>query len=89
MGCSLLNIDDISKRVVYSESVNKMLQHGIENPTFQWTIFGPIYFYQTLMGCSLLNTRCVLIKLIYSESGKHILQSGSKIYDFHDIAFWT
>ena len=34
MGCSSLNIDGVSKRVVYSESVKKMLQNGIENPTF-------------------------------------------------------
>ena len=27
MGCSLLNIDGVSKRVVYSESVKKMLQN--------------------------------------------------------------
>ena len=90
MGCSSLNIDGISKRVVYSESVNKMLQHGIEKANFsQWTVFGPIYFNQTLRGCSSLNTRCVFIKVTYSESGKHILQPGSEIFDFHDIAFWT
>ena len=34
MGSSLLNIDGVSKRVVYSESVNKMLQHGIEKSNF-------------------------------------------------------
>ena len=34
MGCSLLNIDGVSKRVVYSESVNKMLQNGIEKSNF-------------------------------------------------------
>ena len=33
-GCSSLNIDGISERVVYSESVNKMLQHGIEKSNF-------------------------------------------------------
>ena len=89
MGCNSLNIDGISKRVVYSESVNKMLQHGIERELSQQTIFSPKYFNQTLMGCSSLNTRCVFIKVIYSESGKHILQSGSEILDFHDIAFRT
>ena len=34
MGCSSLNIDGVSKRVVYSESVNKMLQYGIEKSNF-------------------------------------------------------
>ena len=34
MGCSSLNIDGVSKRVVYSESVNKMLQNGIEKSNF-------------------------------------------------------
>ena len=34
MGCSSLNIDGVSKRVIYSESVSKMLQHGIEKSNF-------------------------------------------------------
>ena len=34
MGSSLLSIDGISKRVIYSESVNKMLQHGIDKSNF-------------------------------------------------------
>ena len=34
MGSSSLNIDGVSKRAIYSESVNKMLQHGIENSNF-------------------------------------------------------
>ena len=34
MGCSSLNIDGISKRVVYSESVNKMLKNGIDKSNF-------------------------------------------------------
>ena len=34
MGSSALNIDGVSKRVVYSESVSKMLQHGIEKSNF-------------------------------------------------------
>ena len=34
MGCSSLNINGVSKRVVYSESVNKMLQNGIEKSNF-------------------------------------------------------
>ena len=90
MGCSLLNIDGISKRVVYSESVNKMLQHGIEKSNFPNGPFSvPYIFNQTLRGCSLLNTRCIFIKVIYSESGKHILQPGSESFDFHDVVFWT
>ena len=34
MGSSSLNIDGISKRVVYSESVSKMPQLGIEKSNF-------------------------------------------------------
>ena len=34
MGCSSHNIDGVSKRVVYSESVKKMLQNGIEKSNF-------------------------------------------------------
>ena len=34
MGCSSLNIDGVSKRVVYSESVNEVLQNGIEKSNF-------------------------------------------------------
>ena len=34
MGCSLLNIDGVSKSVIYSESVKKMLQNGIEKSNF-------------------------------------------------------
>ena len=89
MGCSSLNIDGLSKRVVYSESVNKMLQNGIEKSNFPMVNSGPIYFNQTLMGCGSLNTRCVFIKVIYSESGKHNLQPGSEIFDFHNVVFWT
>ena len=90
MGCSLLNIDGVSKRVAYSEFVNKTLQYGLEKSNFpDGPFFGPIYFNQTLRGCSSLNTRCVLIKVIYSESGKHILQPGSEIFDIHDVVFWT
>ena len=33
-GSSSLNIDGISKRAIYSESVNKMLQHAIEKSKF-------------------------------------------------------
>ena len=32
--CNSLNIDGISKRVVYSESVKKMLQNGTEKSNF-------------------------------------------------------
>ena len=48
MGSSLLNIDGISKRVVYSESVSKMLQHGKEKFNFS---DGPF------------SAPCILIKL--------------------------
>ena len=38
-GCSSLNIDGVSKRVTYSEFVNKMLQHGIEKSNFPDGLF--------------------------------------------------
>ena len=34
MGSSTLNTHGISKRVIYSESVKKILQHGIEKLNF-------------------------------------------------------
>ena len=49
MGCSsLLNIDGVSKRVVYSESVNKMLQHGIEKSNFSNGPFSVLYILTKL-----------------------------------------
>ena len=41
-GSSSLNTHGISKRVIYSESVNKMLQHGIEKSNFS---DGPFWSY--------------------------------------------
>ena len=43
MGSSLLNTHGISKRVIYSESVNKMPQHGIENSNFSDSPFLVLY----------------------------------------------
>ena len=43
MGCNSLNIDGVSKRVVYSESVNKMLQHGIEKSNLSDGPFSVLY----------------------------------------------
>ena len=85
MGSNSLNTHGISKRVIYSESVIKMLQHGIEKLNFSDGPFLVLYILtnnQTLMGSSSLNMRCVFIKVIYSESEKHILQHGSEIFDF-------
>ena len=48
MGCSSLNIDGVSKRVVYSESVNKMLQYGIENSNFPDGPFLVVYILTKL-----------------------------------------
>ena len=48
MGCSSLNIDGVSKKVVYSESVNKMLQHGIEKSNFSDGPFSVIYILMKL-----------------------------------------
>ena len=38
-GSSSLNIDGVSKKAIYSESVSKMLQHGIENSNFSNRLF--------------------------------------------------
>ena len=62
MGCSSLNIDGVSKRIVYSESVNKMLQNGIDN--------------ETVMGCSSLNIDGISKRVVYSESVNKMLQHG-------------
>ena len=43
MGCSSLNIDGVSKQVAYSESVNKMLQYGIEKSNFPNGLFSVLY----------------------------------------------
>ena len=43
MGSSSLNTHGISKRVLYSESVNKMLQHGIEKLNFSDRPFWVLY----------------------------------------------
>ena len=88
-GSSLLNIDGISKRVIYSDSEQNATTGHRKIQLFQQTILSPMYFNQTLRGSSSLNTRCIFIKVIYSESGKHILQHGSQSFDFHDILFWT
>ena len=43
MGSSSLNTHGISKRVIYSKSVNKMLQHGIEKLNFSNGPFWVLY----------------------------------------------
>ena len=48
MGSNSLNIDDVSKRVVYSESVNKMLQHGIGKSNFSDRLILVLYILTKL-----------------------------------------
>ena len=48
MGYSLLNTHDIPKRVIYSESVIKMLQHGIEKLNFSDGPFLVLYILTKL-----------------------------------------
>ena len=50
MGSSLLNVDGVSKRVIYSESVSKMLQHGIEKPNFSDGVFTVLCILTKLRG---------------------------------------
>ena len=50
MGCSLLNIDGVSKRVVYFESLNKMLQNGIEKSNFLDGPFSVLCILTKLLG---------------------------------------
>ena len=88
MGSSSLNTHGISKRVIYSESVNKMLQYGIEKFNFSDSpVFGPIYFNQTLMGSSSLNTHGISKRVVYSESVNKMLQYGIEKLNFSDGRF--
>ena len=48
MGSSYLNTHGISKRVLYSESVIKMLQHGIEKLNFSDGPFLVLYILTKL-----------------------------------------
>ena len=83
MGSSSPNTNGILKRVIYSESVNKMLQHGIGKLNFSNSPFLVLdILIKLLTGSSTLNKQCIFIKVIYSESRKHILQLGSEIFDF-------
>ena len=76
------------KRVVYSESVSKMLQHGIEKSKLFWqTIFCPMYFNQTLRGSSSLNADGISKRVIYSESVNKALQHGIEKSNFSDSRF--
>ena len=56
MGSSSLNIDGVSKRVIYSESVSKMLQHGIEKSNFSDGVF--------MVLCILIKLGGALARLI-------------------------
>ena len=87
MGCSSLTIDGVSKRVVYSESVKKMLQNGIEKSIFSDSRFDHLCKYQTLMGCSSLNIDGVSKRVVYSESVKKMLQNGIEKSNFSDGPF--
>ena len=48
MGCNSLNNDGISKRIAYSESVNKMLQNGIDKSNFSDGPFSVIHILMKL-----------------------------------------
>ena len=83
MGCSSLNIDGVSKRIVYSESVNKMLQNGIDKSNFSNRPFSVIYiFNETVMGCSSLNIDGISKRVVYSESVNKMLQHGIEKSNF-------
>ena len=65
LSCSSLNIDGISKRVVYSESVNKMLQRGIEKSNFP-TVDSTTYVnLPNCDGCNSLNIDGVSKRVVY------------------------
>ena len=53
---------------------------------FQWSVFGHIYFNETLMGCSSLNIDGVS-KSVYSESVNKMLQHGIEKSNFSDGPF--
>ena len=53
-GSSSLNMHGILKRVIYSESVNKMLQYGIKkNPMFPTVCFWPYIILPNFEGLQL------------------------------------
>ena len=94
MGSSSLNINGISKRVVYSESVSKMLQDGIEKSNFSDGRFDhlckptnqPVDFL-TLMGSSSLNIDGISKRVVYSESVSKMPQHGIEKSNFSDGQF--
>ena len=55
MGCSSLNIDGVSKRVVYSESVKKMLQNGIEKSYFSDGLLQQSTGYQAKLNLTVFS----------------------------------
>ena len=55
MGCSLLNIDGVSKRVVYSESVKKILQNSIEKSYFSDGLLQQSTGYQAKLNLTVFS----------------------------------
>ena len=60
MGCSSLNIDGVSKRVVYSESVKKMLQNGIEKSNFSDGLLRQGTGYQAKLYLTVFFRKCTM-----------------------------
>ena len=88
MDSNSLYTHGISKRVIYSESVIKMLQHGIEKLNFSDIPFLVLYnLNQTLMGSSSLNTHGISKRVKYSESVNKMLQYGIEKLNFYDSPF--
>ena len=60
MGCSSLNIDGVSKRVVYSGSVKKMLQNGLEKSNFSDGLLRQGTGYQAKLNLTVFFRKCTM-----------------------------
>ena len=88
MGCSYLNTHGISKRVIYSESVIKMLQHVLEKLNFSNSPFLVLHkLTELLTDCSYLNTHGISKRVIYSESVIKMLEHGIEKLNFSNGPF--
>ena len=87
IGSSSLNIDGVSKRVIYSDSLSKMLQHGIEKSNFSDGPFSVLCILTKLGGALARLILTVFQKELYSESVNKMLQHGIEKSNFSNRLF--
>ena len=93
MGCSLFNIDGVSKRVVYSESVSKMQQNGIEksnfsnrqfsvlcNPTKFWWAVAHLILMEFQKELYILNQESIFYNMVVKFLTLMMLQFGLNLH---------